>query len=226
MKYSIMYVNDRAVNNISSIKATLSSFEYVDNVKYVDASAVSPWVVLDKYGVNLDNWKPYDGRTSPALPGELGHLASTLNVFQYIIDTGIDKILIIEDDAVLNEFFVDNLNKCMNDLPKNFDFLSLYYNEGHNQKDERTEIGSKYIQKSLNQYSGTPAIVYTLGCAKKFIKILKRKNIEYTTDCMLYKYAADASIEGYSIIPNNLTFISHDQTLYNSIIDPENHRNN
>lgn len=220
MKYCVVYVDDRAADNINRTKSILSDFEYVEDIKYINGNNVNAKEIIKNTGINLDCWKPYDGRALPPIPGEYGFFATVLSYFQYILDHKIDRLLVIEDDAILLEDFMSSFNKCIDELPEDFDFLSLYYFDAHNQLDKSTDIGLKNIHLASNEYSGTQAMLYSYSCAKKFIKAVKRLGMEYTADCMLYKLQKIGTLNGYSIKPDNLRLLEHDNKNILSVLDP------
>ena len=224
MKYSIMKINDRAKVNINRNKEILKNFDYVD-INYFDGNTHSGWDMINQRGIPLNKWNPYDGRTFDPLPGEYGVWASTILFFEHMVENNINIMMLLEDDIVLSDTFIEVFNKCINDLPKDFDFLSLYSNNIHNWVDDQTEIGSSNIHKSFNQFSAGLGTVYSLSGVKKILKVLKRKGIEYTSDCFIFKQSQLGVINGYSIKRENVKLISHDSKNVKSLIDPNNIRN-
>lgn len=225
MKYTIIHVNDRAQNNIDYNKKILENFQYVNDIEFFNGNLGNSWDVINHMGIRQDVWNPYDGRSTPPLPGELGIWISTINCWQYIVDNDIDLMLVLEDDILLAEDFVKKLQLAISDLPNDFDFLSLYYFKEQNWEDDNTEIGSEYIKKSFNQYSAGQAILYSKNGAKNLLKILKRVGIEYTTDCFIFHYGQNNALKGYSIKKENDYFVSHEYKNIKSLIDPDNTRN-
>ena len=222
MKYSIMHIDDRAKNNISKNKEILKNFEYVD-IEYFNGKDIDGRPILQNLGILLDNWSPYDGRTFSPLPGEYGVWISTIYFFDYMIKNKIDQMILFEDDIVLSENFVDDFYKIANDLPDDFDFLSLSYPVGQNELDDSTKINSEYIHRSINQYANAQGILYTLSGAKKVIKLLKRKGLEYTSDCFIFRQSRLKLINGFSLIPEKIKLIYSDENI-KSVIDPNNLR--
>lgn len=225
MKYTIMHINDRAKKNMDKNKNILKEFEYINDIEYFNGNIGNGYDVLNDKGINLNVWNPYDGRTSLPLPGEYGVMVSTMNIWEYISKNKIDKVLVLEDDVILQDDFVEKLKKCINDLPSDFDILSLYYFSEQNSVDENTEIGSEYIHKSNNQYSAAQAILYSYAGAKKLLKLFKRKGYEYTNDCFIYRQAHEGLINAYSIKKEQTFFLKHDYKKIKSLIDPGNTRN-
>jgi len=220
-----MKVNDRAIENIKHNHNVLKSFDYIDDINFFNGNTENGFNVLNNMGIRLDTWHPYDGRLTDPLPGEYGVWVSTINLWKYIVDNSIETLLVLEDDIILQENFLENLNLCLNDLPKNFDFLSLYYFQGQNEESEMVNIGSEFIQKSNNQYSAAQAMIYSYVGAKKLLKLINRKGMEYTNDCFIYRQSLEGLVNGYSIKGQNDLFLTHSHKQIESIIDPTNFRN-
>ena len=225
MKYGIVHVNDRAKKHIEHNKEILASFEYVDSIFFFNGNIGNAWDVINHRGIRTDTWQPYDGRSFPPLPGEYGIWVSLLNVLDYIVENKVQDFLLLEDDILVSKDFVADLSTCMQELPKDYDFLSLYAFDGHNWVNEVTDVGLTYIHKSHNQFSAGQATVFSYNGARKLLKLVKRKGIEYTTDCFIFKQAALGSLNGYSVKPETFSFLQHKNTDVASLIDPENVRN-
>jgi len=224
MKYCIIHVNDRSQTNMNKNIKNLSSYEYINDILYFDGNSGNAWDFLNHLKIPLNVWSPYDGRSFEALPGEYGIWVSTINVLKYIVNNKIDKLLVLEDDIILKENFVPTLEKSVLELQNNFDFLSLYWFDGQNHIDERTDIGLEYIHKSLNQYSGAQAMLYSYSGASKILKAVKRKGIEYTSDCFIFKQSHLGILNGFSIKPTIEKVLIHDFKNIKSTIDPDNIR--
>lgn len=219
-----MHVNDRAKGLMDHNKNILKDFEYVDDVVFFNGNLGNAWDVINHKGIRQDVWKPYDGRAFPPLPGELGVWVSTINVWEYIVDNKIDKMLVLEDDIMLQNDFIDKFNSITKELPESFDFLSLYYFDGHNQITDKTEVGLVNIHRSFTQFSAGQAMLYSYSGAKKLLKCVMRKGIEYTTDCFIFRQSLEGFVDGYSIKKENTFLLSHEYIDIKSTIDPENNR--
>lgn len=225
MKYTIMHVNDRAKDNMLHNRDILKDFEYVSDIEFFNGNEGNGWDILNHWRIPLDVWSPYDGRSTEPLPGEYGIWVSTINLWKYIVDNKINKLLVLEDDILLKNDFVDNLNKYCKELPEDFDFLSLYYFSEQNEPTEETEIGSEFIQKSTYQYSAAQAMIYSYAGAKKLLKLIHRKGTEYTNDCFIYRQSLEGLVNGYSIKGPNDIFLTHTYKEVKSLIDPDGFRN-
>jgi GR25 family glycosyltransferase involved in LPS biosynthesis len=224
MKYTIVHVNDRAKEQMNHNKKILKSFVYVNDIEFFNGNVGKALDVINHKGIRTDVWSPYDGRSFPPLPGEYGVWVSLINVWDYMIDKKIAKLLVLEDDVMLEKTAEDTISLLIKDLPENWDFLSLYCFEGHNQKNENTAINSEYIHKSINQPSAGQAIIYSNSGAQKLKRLVKRKGIEYTSDCFIFKQSSLGFLNGYSIVPGKAKVLTHDYDKIESLIDPNNLR--
>jgi GR25 family glycosyltransferase involved in LPS biosynthesis len=223
MHYSIISIDDRSKEQIKKTKKILHKFKYVDNIKIFNGIKNDGKRELENLNIKTNVWNPYDGRKSLPLPGEYGAFVTKVNTLKYIVENNIDYFLFIEDDIIVSEYFYKNFNICFKELPKDFDFLSLYYFKEHNQITKESDVGLKFIHKSINQYSGTQIILYSYNGAKKILKLIDEKGMEYTADCFIFKQSQLNLLNGYSIKPNSLIFGKQNLKL-NSLIDPENKR--
>ena len=85
MKYAIIHVNDRAIENININKKILNDFDYIDNIEYFNGNKGNAKDVLNHKRIKIESWSPYDGRQTLPLPGELGIWVSTINVWEYVV---------------------------------------------------------------------------------------------------------------------------------------------
>lgn len=225
ISYTIMHVNDRAKKYMDYNRNVLKDYTYIDNIEFFNGVTGRAWDTLNSLGIPLDRWKPYDGRSMEPLPGEYGVWISTIRTMQYIVDNNIENLLVLEDDILLDKDFVHNLLLCVEELPKDYSFLSLFYPGGQNDVSDSTEIGARYIHKANNQHAAAVATLYSNDGARKILKLAKRKGMEYTSDCFIFRQAQLGAINGFSIKPNDLVFVEHNDHSIKSIIDPDNIRN-
>lgn len=225
MNYTIVKLDDRAKDLTAHNQQILAEHNYVSDIKFFDGNKEKAWDVINHLGIRQDVWAPYDGRSFPPLPGELGIWVSTINIFQYILSNNLDLLLVLEDDVFLHEDFVQRMNECLSDVPSTFDFLALHWFDGHNWVSEQTEIGSRFIHRSHNQFSAGQAIIYSKKGAGKLLSAVKRIGIESTSDCFIFRQSLIGSVDGYSVKPENGKLLDHDNILLVSSIDPQNLRN-
>jgi GR25 family glycosyltransferase involved in LPS biosynthesis len=225
MKYTIIYVNDRASSQISKNRKILQSFEYVNDIEFINGNIVDAKSIIENRKINVNSWSPYDGRQFPPLAGEYGYWASLLNVLDYAVKNNLSEIMVLDDDAILTDDASKKIEEYFEELPKDWDFLSLFYLDGQNQEDSLTSIGKKNIHKSTNQLSGGAGFIFSKTGAKKINKLLKRVGLQYTGDCFIFHQAILGALNGYSIKPSSKKILTHSFLENGSVIDPDNKRN-
>lgn len=81
------------------------------------------------HGLNVERFNAIDGREIKRpysiRPGNAGCNLSHFLIIETAHMMGLEAIMVFEDDAVLAENFVERMNKCLADLPKNWDMLML-----------------------------------------------------------------------------------------------------
>lgn len=221
MKYCIINATDRAKDNVKDIRNKMKDFYFINNIRY--------YTPKDNYLEYLQENK-IDIRLSDryiVLDTNIAYWASTVSVWNYIIDNNIDKFLVFEDDSVLKDNFVDVYNKCITDLPEDFDSLSLHtlkFNDlVQNVLRDDYDIGSKYIHRALDIIAGAQAMVYSLKGAKKYIQLLQEYGIDTNSDIGIFDHVRAGRIEGYILRPDIPEILTHGQ--FESALDPENKRN-
>ena len=224
MKYTIIHVNDRAKEQMDHNKKILKDFEYVNEIEFFNGNTGNAWDVINHRGIRTDTWKPYDGRSFEALPGEYGIWLGLLNIWEYMLTNEIDRMLVLEDDVRLTSLSVNMISGCILELPEGWDFLSLYYFQGQNTINEESDLGLEFIHKSINQPAAGQATIFSKSGAKKLLKLAKRKGIEYTSDCFIFEQSRIGILNGYSIIPDKLKILEHTYSKTGSLIDPKNVR--
>lgn len=222
INYCIIKINNRKESNILNTKRILKSANFISTIEYFNG------IIFDSKQKLLENkirvrWghpvEPY----SP-LPGELGEWVSMINCFKYIVENNLDHMLILEDDAELLDDFLPVFMNAINDLPDNFDFLSLYSSNWDNKKsDTYSDIGSSWIHKAIYQKTATPATLVSNSGAKKILKAVRSFGITEPIDSFLFNKARSFKLIGFSLLPD-IIIVKHSNKLSDSMIDPENLR--
>ena len=85
-------------------------------------------------GFNLDEIKDFFNKNKEVTEirriraGVVGHWMTSYNIYKYLVTNNIEQLLILEDDAILSKTFVEDLEKCIKELPDNFEFFTAYQN--------------------------------------------------------------------------------------------------
>lgn len=227
MDYTIISITQRAEKNIDYNKKILDSQGYVfhDIIFFNGKSPESePFKELKDRGFNVNSWSPFDNRKTPMMKSEAGAWISNINIYEYIVNNKIKNFLILEDDVILHEEFVSRLDLFTAELPKDYDFLSLFYFKSQNKFSEDVDLKLNYIQKSDNQKAGYQVTLVSYLGAKKILKLLSQKGLIYTNDCTIFFFAKNKMLNGFSKKRDSPRMAYHDTTIQ-SEIDPTNNRN-
>jgi GR25 family glycosyltransferase involved in LPS biosynthesis len=223
LPYTIISINDRAKKNIDNTKSILKTFNFKDLI-YFNAKTQDINKFYDDQHIKL-NWnKELHGRN--ALTGEYGIAASQIIIFKYMIDYNIDELIVFEDDAVIDKFFLNNFYACYSNLPNDWDYLADCSEFPHHSICEKTKkeilIGSSVICKShlINAHLGF--MLYSKRGAIKILNALKLFGLTSPIDTFIYNLSRVDYLNGYTSYFKNRMVVEKDK--YGTLIDPENIR--
>jgi hypothetical protein len=159
--------------------------------------------------------------------GELGLWASTYLAIKNFLNSPYENLIIMEDDIVLYDNFVDSLNYYMNDLPSDWNLFFAYTPEKskkryYNDLEETRktfEIGKKNIVKTFGEECTMCYVISKTG-AKKLIRLFKepiRAPIDWylLRDSKLPAYCLRPEIKDICEIGENFSQIqNHPRKLY------------
>lgn len=226
IEYTIIKIGNRADFYVKKNVELLKDFRRITDIEFVDGREIDASSILLEKGINIDAWNPYDGRRFPPMPSEFGIWATTVNIFEYAIKNSINDLLVLEDDIELEDDFVEKLNLCLEELPTNYDYLSLFSLPEQNQVTEESDINKKYIHKSINQPASACATLYSLSGALKILQAMRAMGMEYTSDCFVHNLSKLGIVDGYSIKTSEISLMHLPKEHIPSIIDPQGRRSN
>lgn len=215
LKYAIISINDRAKDNTDNTKKILSNYEKL-NIRCVNGHIEPINDIMLELSIHKNNWQWVSPKN-----GEIGLWLTNILLYKKMIEEDIDMCLLIEDDCILLENFVNNFENLLKDLPKDFDFLSLAFpqNSHYLYKDD-AEIGLENICLAKYNHFGTQCILWSKSGAKKMLDHVKLTGITHPIDLYMYGYlCTNDIINGYSIKPTADRMIVHGYDIYKSTID-------
>lgn len=221
VNFSIVSINDRASDNKENTRNIMSEFQEIEN-DCVDGNSVNSKELLDSMGVSLRNWSWH---SSPR-GGELGLWLSNINLFNKIINEDLKNVLLLEDDTILSDNFVNIFKDVFEEIPEDYDFISLVFpasSKGYYKED--AELGLKNICTAKYNHFSTIAVMWSNKGAKNMIRLLKEFGIKHPIDIHLYDFLLKENfLTGYSIKPDIEQIVFHDWNRYRSTIDLDNRR--
>ena len=223
--YVLLKINDKRIKTQEKIVSDLYSFNrhFVDCIDGHNETAVKNFFDKNK---NIKDARPIRA-------GYLGHWLTFLNVLKYIVDNDIDNLLVLEDDAVLSETFIEDINFYMSKIPYDYDFFMPYLsipnsnNYMFSKKDvnlrlpQRTkildenkvihsdwDIGSDHIVRTYQRFGSVGQIFSNAG-ARKLIELTEKNGLGKsrwegkTFDMTMYQYSFSEIINGYQPHPHH-----------------------
>lgn len=152
--------------------------------------------------------------------GQIACLLSHIEVWKKIIQNNIEKMLVLEDDAILTDNFIVNFKSMYQELPKNWDFVYLYVHPDC--KRNIPDNKYKYLNTGFKTY-GTVGYLITNNIAKELIKLFEN-NINTTVDDSISWFLNHYN-KTYFCVKNNLIetggnlyFHRNSKTKFGSII--------
>jgi len=199
--YTVFHSKDNSkslsqrVNNFKQIQEKFKKLDYIDNE-----------VVMLK---NLKDYKEVlkSNRQLRKINvvgkirlGAVGLIFTTFLAYEKMLQTNYDIFLIFEDDAQIKSNTFDLVIDYIDELPKDFDIVSLYDNQAFFDKyQEHHNVGLTNLCKSYNDRS---TLVYAISKngMKKYMTLMKEK-IDNPID--LYLFDVKKETNQYAIKPTS-----------------------
>jgi glycosyl transferase family 25 len=143
------------------------------------------------YGGDIDV-QHYRNLGSKLTRGQMSCSLSHVLLYEKIVKDNLDNVLILEDDCAFNEN-IQNVSKCHEQLPENFDIFYLGYD------------CPSYVKFSENLYTATTHIGHTHSicisnkCARKMAE--HNKNLLWTADGAFVSLLENNEVPAYLANP-------------------------
>ena len=147
-----------------------------------------------------------------ASDGMIGCGISHINIWKKIVKEGIKKTLILEDDFILKDDFLNNFNKVIEKSPINYDIIFLSSNIIHNKNLKLYDIDENYYKQLL--ISQTLGYIITLEGAQNILNYINKVS-----------YHIDVELCFLSLIRNGINIISLKEPLLYQTFNTSNNTN-
>ena len=146
------------------------------------------------YGANLskDKLNSYTTTIGKIIASKsmIGCGISHINIWKNIIKEKISKCLILEDDFILTDDFLNKFNNIINKAPVNYDIIFLTNNIIHNKNFKLYDINEYFYKQLL--ISQTVGYIITLNGANKILKYINKVSyhidFELCISSLLYNF--------------------------------------
>lgn len=213
MKYNIISVNDSRAQYKNAIRRHNS----VGEVKIPSTNGMS--VNIDKEferrGLLDTNWIPKIG--------EAGCWVSHFDCWSWSVKNN-EELIVFEDDAIIDENFVNNFDVLYSELPSDYDFCSLWVPDNQRQdfyyvveydsegqvnisgriedvSDSHFDIGCRFLARAYQGY-GLVATLYSPQGAKRLIEQARRRGVCTPVDCFIFQESHAERVKGYAPKPH------------------------
>jgi GR25 family glycosyltransferase involved in LPS biosynthesis len=217
IEYTIISISEQRAAHKQALRGLLNLSEAKD-IEFVNATDCGQ---LEKILSKYPNIKPKDW--IPRL-GELGVWLSQIQTWYYLANSNIDALIVFEDDAIISPAFESILDLYIDDLPDNWDFLSLsvpdnqrqdfYYRQvydetGHpktviraGEKTYEFDYGKPTLARVYQGYCCV-ATMYSKAGATKLLKLVEEFGIYTPVDCFLFLQAHAGRLNAFAPKPNS-----------------------
>ena len=198
----IYYINlDRRPDRDENIKKELSKIDFdgpVERIPAIDGRQLNiPSISEDLITSEgkKDAMNKNGGLYYVMTPGAIGCALSHHNIATKVIEemSNDDYVLILEDDVVLEDNFMDKLKKYLNEMPK-FDILLIGYHMKQNK-----QVGPTFYDKPLKSW-GTFGFVTNKKGSQELLKLFP---IKHQVDTEMHKLYNNNNLDVYSLKENN-----------------------
>jgi len=222
MKYIVISVDDSRADYRNKIKSKteLPEQEFLATDARLSTFDIS--YALRTRGLKIADWEDIK-------IGEIGCWLSHFDGWRLVVEKD-EPMVIFEDDVILAESFSHNLSDFLEEVPEDYDFVSLsvppdqfpdylwivrYSVKGEpdiigkvfDGKDSQFNYGAVRMAKAYQTW-GLGAVLYSPRGARKLISLAREHGLYTPVDCFLFNQAHLGAVTGYAPKPffvNQLT---------------------
>ena len=190
--YHVIYINDERKSNRDDIDSYLNGNKH--NIKSLNArNEIEKETFFNEnkdFKLSWDSFKI----------GELGNFASHYLAWKYVDENDIDSLLVFEDDAKINNSFIDKYNLFLDFCPKDYDIFSIFVHPNQFPRFNHNDIINPCIAKGYQDWSTLCYVVSNSG-AKKLLKYVKETGMDYPTDWFIFRHGSKGIFNVYTFQP-------------------------
>ncbi len=215
IEYTIVSINDERAGHKEALRGLLSLPEITD-IEFVNAR--------DKEQLNRILAKYPTIRPNQWIPklGELGIWLSQIQCWKWLVESDTDALIVFEDDAIATGSFESILGLYVDDLPDDWDMLSLsvpdnqrqdfYYRQVYDEhgipkslvkagdKPYEFEYGKPTLARAYQGYCCV-ATMYSKKGAQRLLELAEEYGIYTPVDCFLFLQAHAGRLEAFAPKP-------------------------
>jgi GR25 family glycosyltransferase involved in LPS biosynthesis len=221
VKYNIISLDDSRKKYKDEIRRHAKGFHEIPCYT-VDGRTVDLNKVVKAYGLKWTDWVPSFGEAGIWLSNYLRW---------YLVSKMTEPLIVFEDDAIIREGFTEHVKNLLNQLPDDWDFVSLWvpdnqridyrYNLSYNESGypeiygmrpdglpSYFDFGAEDVAKVYQGY-GMVATMYSPAGGRKLLKLVKKYGLRTPVDCFLLEEAHKGALNGFAPKPDKV-FVDYD----------------
>ena len=202
INYHIIHINDERKNNRDLIDSMLNASRHeIKSVNAKDPKQKKEFFLLNKdFKLSWDKFKD----------GEIGNFASHYLAWNYVVENNLNNLLIFEDDAIINELFLEKYNLFLTHCPDDYDVFSIFVHKNQFPRFNHNDIINENISKGYQDWSTLCYVISNSG-AKKFIEYVKVNGMDYPTDWFIFRNGHKGIFNVYTFPPEKTGGIEIDE---------------
>ena len=146
--------------------------------------------------------------------GEIGNFGSHYLAWKFLAKSNLENMLIFEDDILIEDNFIEKYNIAIENVPSDYDVLSIFVHPNQYDMFDKTQEISYYIAKGYQDWS-TLCYVVSKNGAKKLIKHIEDHGMGRPTDWFIFRGGNEGVFNVYTLPPHFKSPVSID-TRYES----------
>lgn len=192
INYHIIHINDIRKPNRDSVdeilnsnKVTIPSFD-----ARVEGSVEKFQKDNPKFKISWDGFKI----------GEIGCFISHYIAWNYLLNSELDELLIFEDDVFIDETFVKKYQLAINNVPEDYDVLSIFVDSNQHDRFKESDKINYYISKGYQDWSTLCYIISKQG-AEKLCKYVEEIGMDHPADWFIFRKGHAGIFNVYTLPP-------------------------
>lgn len=209
MKYHIIQIDDSRQDNVNDIVSKING-ERLD-IKSVNGHDTTN---LNSFYENNQDFK-ITGKSLSR--GEVGCFASHFLAWKYVVSNNINELLILEDDAKIENDFIKKFNFTKKYLPDSYEIFFTFVDDQMKLRYDyhKHYLGNIFLTKAFQDWS-TLGYMVSLNGAKRGIELIRRHGMRSPID----NFILQTGMVAFSPHPENILPISINKK-YKSMIQGE-----
>jgi GR25 family glycosyltransferase involved in LPS biosynthesis len=216
IRYAVMHIDDSRLTKRTAIRNKLLFYDEAD-IEFINGADPEQVKAMRKKYPNCT------GREWIPKVGEVGVWYSQMQCWDWAVKNN-KHLMVFEDDAMLDPKFEELWHKMLQELPADYDFLSIFvpdnqendylyirfYDEGGYATAESTvsadwsgyNFGAENLAKVYQGYSCVAAMYSPKGAAK-LLALADEYGMWTPVDCFIFLHAHAGRLEGYAPKPSS-----------------------